>query len=355
MGLLMYGFIYLLTIALILDNRFIPSRLFPLIWFAVMFCLSLSIRWPLISSGQFTYVGDLTAYVINFTSGVSFITYHLREPVFFIGSQYLYNIVGNPGLVFIISDSILFATFYKSVGLFQSFFSKPIIFNNIKYLYFAAILTYPFISGMHNHYRQILAVAIAMCALGLAEKKPMKAFFIFLISALTHNATLLLAPILLILHKRNLTFNLWLMGFFAVIFILFPPSDFFISEVFRRFSETEVRETIAARAEIYLYLILFCTFFVILLEYFYKRKVQAKFIMLIMLLTLVYFVSFLLFANQPASRVFMMVLTILFLLIGFYIEVRFKTGSIERLIYFHISLVPLLGLRGDGLVYEFGL
>jgi len=355
MGLFIYGIIYLLTIALIVDNRIIPSRLFPLIWFAIMFCLSISIRWPLIQSGHLTHDGDLAGYVYNFTMGDSIISYHWREPLFFIGSQYLYNIVGNPGLVFIFLDSILFFTFYKSVGLFQSFFSKPIIFNNIKYLYFAAFLAYPFISGMHNHYRQILAVTIAMCALGLAEKKPMKAFFIFLISVLTHNALVLLAPILLILSKRNLTLKISLIGLFAVIFILFLPSDYIIAEVMRRFADTEARETIAARTEIYLYLILFCTFFVMLLEYFYKRKVQAKFIMLIMLLTLVYFVSFLLFANQPASRVFMMVLPILFLLIGLYIEVRFKIGSIERLIYFHISLVPLLGLRGDGLVYEFGL
>ena len=355
MGLFMYAIIYLLTIALILDNRIIPSRFFPLIWFAVMFCLSLSIRWPLIQSGQLNHDGDLAGYVYNLAMGDSLISYHWREPVFFIGTQYLYNIIGNPGLVFIFLDSILFFTFYKSIGLFQSFFSKPIIFNNIKYLYFAAFLAYPFISGMHNHYRQILAVTIAMCALGLAEKKPAKAFFIFLIAVLTHNASVLLAPILLILNKRNLTLKIFLMGLLTSIFILFLPSDYIIGEIMRRFAQTEARETIAARTEVYLYLLLFCTFFVILLEYLYKRKVQTKFIMLIIFLTFIYFVSFWLFANQPASRVFFMVLTILFLLIGMYIEVRFKTGSIERLIYFHISLIPLLGLRGDGLVYEFGL
>ena len=40
--------------------------------------------------------------------------------------------------------------------------------------------------------------------------------------------------------------------------------------------------------------------------------------------------------------------------IGLYIENRFKPIQISRLLYFHLSLVPLLGLRGDGLYYYFG-
>ena len=351
----MYGLIYLLTIMLIVDNRIISSRLFPLIWFLVMFCLSLAIRWPLIQDGYFDMTGDLGGYIYNFSIQGNLISYHWREPIFFIGTKFLYIILGNPGLVFLTLDSLLFLIFYKAIGLSQSLFSKPIVFNNIKYLYFAAFLAYPFISGMHNHYRQILAITFVLYSIGCAEKKPTKGYFFFLISILIHNATVLFLPIYLLIQKRNLSINLFLTGVLFTILIFFLPFEYIGEEVYRRFAETETRNNLALRTEIYLYLLLFCSGFIILLEYLSKRDAQTNFVKILILLTLVYFVSFWVFANQPASRVFFMVLTLLFLLIGLYIEVRFKAGSFERLTYFHISLIPLLGLSGDGLIYEFGV
>lgn len=353
----MYGLIYLLTIMLIIDNRMIPSRVFPLFWFTVMVCLSLSVRWAMIQSGQALGDGDLSAYVLNMgVEGIN--SYHIREPVFWFGSRYLYNVIGNPGLVFVVMDIILFLTFYKSVGLFQTFFPKHIKFDNVKYLYFGAFLVYPYLTGMHNHYRQILAVSFAMCAFGLAEKKTRKALFVYLISILTHNATILLFPIFLLARKRNISTFLMVLAVPAIIFIFFLPSYFSFFgydgwyEIARRFSEVGVSDVSSARNQIYLYLLLLTTFSIIILEYASKGRVQYLLIKVLICLVAIYFVSFWIFPNQATSRVFFMILTLFYSLIGLYIEVKFKTESLIKLFYFHLALVPLLGLRGDGLVYD---
>jgi hypothetical protein len=248
-------------------------------------------------------------------------------------------------------DAVLFLTFYKSVGLFQTFFPKPIKFDNVKYLYFGAFLIYPYLTGMHNHYRQILAVTVAMVAFGLAEKKLVTALVFYLCSILIHNSVALLFPIFLLAHKRITSFNLIGIGALAIILTLFIPS-YYLDEIIRRFVQIGVRDVVHVRTEIYLYLLLLTTSFIIILEYTFNRRVQHLLIKVLISLTAIYLFSFVVFPNQGASRVFFMVLTLLYILIGLYIEVRFKTGPLVRLLYFHFSLIPLLGLRGDGLVYD---
>ena len=351
MGLIMYGFIYILTIVLIIDSRIISSRIFPLFWFTVMVCLSLSVRWRMIQSGQALGGGDISAYVLNMSIQDTMLSYHWREPVFWLGSQYLYQLIGNPGLVFVVMDAVLFLTFYKSVGLFQTFFPKPIKFDNVKYLYFGAFLVYPYMTGMHNHYRQILAVTVAMVAFGLAERKLVKALVFYLCSILIHNATILLFPIFLLARKRVTSFNLIGIGALAIILTLFIPS-YYLDEIIRRFVQIGVRDVVHVRTEIYLYLLLLTTSFIIILEYTFNRRVQHLLIKVLISLTAIFLFGFVLFPNQGVSRIFFMVITLLYILIGLYIEVRFKTGPIEKLLYFHFSLIPLLGLRGDGLFYD---
>tara|TARA_B110000008_G_C16969836_1_gene563481 strand:+ start:787 stop:1761 length:975 start_codon:yes stop_codon:yes gene_type:complete len=323
-----------------------------------MVCLSLSIRWEMIQSGQVLNDGDLSAYVYNM--GVEkTLSYHLREPIFWYGSRYLYIVFGNPGLVFVFMDIILFLTFYKSVGLFKTFFSKHINFHNVKYLYFSAFLFYPYIAGMHNHYRQILAVTIAMCAFGIAEKKPRKALFVFLISIATHNGMVMLLPILLLSGKRKISTGVMTIAGLVTIITLFVPAylGYFgydgWSELIRRFNDIGTSDIATGRAKMYLYLLLLTTFFIIILEYSFKARAQYLLIKVLICLTAIYFVGFLLFPNHAASRVFFMVFTLFLPLTGLYVEIKFKTEPTVRLLYFHLSLVPLLGLRGDGLVYEF--
>jgi hypothetical protein len=308
----------------------------------------------MIQSGQVDVQGDIWGYAYNMQLDGNLVSYHYREPIFWLGTQFLYKIIGNPGLVFVVTDIILFLTFYKSVSLLKTFFSKPIKFENLKYLYFGAFLVYPYLTGMHNHYRQILAVCFSMCAVGLVDKDLRKAYFFFIVSILIHNAAAMLFPIfMLIQQKRYLFFNFIFLSALSVIMILFLPSDISY-EIKRRITDISTRSYSDTRTEIYLYLLLFSTFVIIVIEYSSKWEVrQNPLIKIMCCMTAIYFMSFLLLADQPASRVFFMILTMLYIFIGMYVDVRFNNGSLKKLLYMHLSLIPLLGLQGDGLVYEF--
>jgi hypothetical protein len=258
---------------LIIDHRIIPARLFFLFWLTVMVCLSLSIRWPFILTDQLFGESDLTAIVYNMQEPSGYISYYLREPVFWFGIQFLYNVIGNPGLVMVVMDIFIFFIFYKSIVLFQNYFSKHINFHNVKYLYFGAFIIYPYIVGMHNHYRQIMAVTIAMYAIGLTKKKTLKSILVFLISMLIHNSTILLLPILFLLGNRNFSSNFikilvlaLISSIFTFIFLPFFGYDGF-SQILRRFSDLTVESTLNYRNLIYCYLLILATLFVIILEY----------------------------------------------------------------------------------------
>ncbi len=360
MGLLMYLLIYIITVMLIIDNRIIPSRLFFLFWFTVMVCLSLSIRWTLIQGSEVSAESDLGAVVMNMRIEQGVISYHLREPVFWYGIRYLHKVIGNPGLVFVVMDVVLFLTFYKSVGLFQRFFLNHINFHNVKYLYFGAFLIYPYLAGMHNHYRQILAVTIAMYAFGITDKKLVKSLFAFLISIAIHNAMIILLPILFLAGKRKISSSLMTLIGLAIIFVaVVPLTAVFFGydswyEINRRLSQVGVRDTFSARNVIYLGLLIFATLFVITVEFTSKRKAHYLLIVVLIYLTVLYCFSLWAFPEQGSSRIFFIVLTLLYLLLGLYVETKFKTEPTVRLLYFHLLLVPLMGLRGDGLVYNFG-
>jgi len=360
MGLLMYLLIYMITVMLILNHKIIPQRIFFSFWFAVMLSLSFSIRWTIIESNEVVGDNDLAAFVLNMKFDDGFISYHLREPVFWYGIQFLYSVIGNAGLVFVTIDIIIFITFYKSVHLFQTFFLKNINFYNVRYLYFGAFLCYPYIAGMHNHYRQILAVTIAFYAIGIANKKFKKSTLIFIISIAIHNAMIILAPIIfLLVGNRKIWLNLLFMASLTIILSIIIPL-FFANlgfdawyEINRRFKAVGMMDASSIRNVMYLIIMIFGACLVIFLELSKKGKTHFLLVSVLVYMTIVYALTVWLLPDQPSSRIFFLILSLIYLLFGLYIEVKFKTEPIVRLLYFHVSLIPLLGLRGDGLVYYF--
>ena len=359
MGLLMYLFIYLITLMLILNHKIIPKRLFFSIWFTVMLCLSLSIRWSVIESNQIMNDGDLSSFVNNMKIKDLFISYYLKEPVFWFGIKFLYGIIGNAGLVFVLIDAIIFVTFYKAVASLQIFFQKKINFVNVRYLYYGAFLCYPYIAGMHNHYRQILAFSVALYAIGLLKKSIKKPFFIFLTSLAIHNTMVVLLPIFLLLGKHKISSSIIFSAGLVVVIGLIAPLLFGSFgydawyEINRRFSLVGYVDSSSLRNIIYLFLMIFGACSVAFLEFTAKGKANYMLTTVLAYLTILYGATIWFLPDQASSRIFFLVLGLLYLLIGIYIETRFRTEPVVRLIYFHVTLIPLLGLRGDGLVYYF--
>jgi hypothetical protein len=344
---------------LILNNKIIPKRLFFLIWFTVMICLSFSIRWSVIESNQIMNDGDLSSFVNNMKIQDLFISYYLKEPVFWFGIKFLYSIIGNAGLVFVLIDAIIFVAFYKAVTSLQIFFQKKINFVNVRYLYYGAFLCYPYIAGMHNHYRQILAFSVVLYAIGLLNKSIKKPFFIFLISIAIHNTMIVLLPIFLLLGKHKISFSIIFSAGLVVVIgliasLLFGSFGYDAwYEINKRFSLVGYVDSSSIRNLIYLFLMIFTACSVAFLEFTAKGKANYKLTTVLAYLTILYGATILFLPDQASSRIFFLVLGLLYLLLGIYIETRFRTEPFVRLIYFHISLIPLLGLRGDGLVYYF--
>jgi hypothetical protein len=359
MGMLMYLMIYLITVLLILNHNVIPKRFFFLIWFVVMFYLSLSIRWSVIESNEVLNDGDLSSFVNNMKIEGLIISYFLKEPVFWFGIQFLYGAIGNAGLVFVVVDAIMFVAFYKAVSSFQIFFKKKIDFDNLKYLYFGAVLCYPFMAGMHNHYRQILAVIIAFYAIGLLNKNVKTSFITFLVSIAIHNAMIVLSPMFLLVGRHKISsWVTYIAGLAIAIGVIIPLffSNFGYDgwyEINRRLRGVEYVNSSSVRNLIYLFIMIFSTCSVAFLEFITKGKANYIIVAVLAYMSTLYGFTVWFLPDQASSRIFFLVLTLLYILFGLYIETKFKADPIVRLVYFHITLIPLLGLSGDGLVYYF--
>ncbi|MDB2389750.1 hypothetical protein N9X12_00800 [Alphaproteobacteria bacterium] len=134
----------------------ISRRFFFSAWFFVMVCLSLSSRLG------FVYIpeSDYDTYAINMAITDYILPYHYREFVFWLGSRFLYGMLGDPNLVFVVMDLVLFIAFYNALKLLTIVFDKEIDTANLRYLFFGAFLFLPFYMGFNNTYRQLLAICI---------------------------------------------------------------------------------------------------------------------------------------------------------------------------------------------------
>ena len=125
MSALMFGVIYLFTLMLAVSHRVIPNRFFFLIWFSVMIFLSLSLRLNFMPDPE----SDMGSYAMNMAITEYIPTHHAREFIFWLGSRYLYQILGDPGLVFIVMDIILFLVRYIHYNINANNFVNDTIVN----------------------------------------------------------------------------------------------------------------------------------------------------------------------------------------------------------------------------------
>jgi len=212
---------------------------------------------------------------------------------------------------------------------------------------------------MHNHYRQILAVTIAFYAIGIANIKFKKSFLILILTIAIHNSMIILAPILLLVGRRNIRSN-FIIVITLILILSFIFSLFFqyfgydgLYQIKRRFSSIAQVDTFSIRNMIYLLIMIFAICLLLVLEFTTRGRVHYLLASVLVYMTIIYALTLWFLPDQPSSRIFFLILTLVYLLFGLYIEIKFKTEPTVRLLYFHISLIPLLGLRGDGLVYYF--
>ena len=334
MELLIYLLAYLLTVWFIFFPKSLSKKPFFIFWYIFSICLSLIIR----SSIGVTESADIDGYIINMTAD-EIIPYFLREPIFWFGIRFLYDIFGSGVVVFVILDSLLFILIYYGFYLCQKAFYSNISKSNMNYLYFAALLFFPYVMGMHNIYRQIIATAIFIIVIGLVgNKKTFRGYITSLIAVLIHNPVAFFLPVLVMTMKNNL----YKYSSFIVLglIILFLQALNQIDTPFlAREDSIEIGKNIPYLYLISLYVILG---FVLLTELNTKDKVNSYFLSILIISTVFYTYSTFTFSSEQSQRFIFYIFGLLFPFFGFYLETRFKPVILSRLIFFHVSLAPLI-------------
>jgi len=345
MELSLYILIYLLATTFALAPQIINERNTFILWLSIAIALSISIRLPLLIGGELNL--DIGAYINKIESPLSdqgFLggTYILREFVFFYSMRALKIILNNNFLVFIVFDTIIFLLLYKGMTLIRKGFFPVLQISNTKYLFFAVLVFFPVIIGMHSLYRQLFSIILLILAIGLTiNNKKIKGFFIFLLSIFSHNSSIIFITLIWALNGKlsykYLAFAALIISPFAIAFVLNSSNPYLL----RVGAQLEIGRVIE-----YIYLFIFCTTTLIImtLEGLKRRKNEkfGIFILTLTLLTIIYLIAVYSLSSLSSQRIAFTVFLIVFLMIGYYLEESFKHKVIMRLIYLNISLLPLL-------------
>lgn len=337
MAIEIYFGIYIITTILAISPRAISGRFFFLTWFVVMVCLSLSSRLNFIYSPE----SDYGAYAMNMAITDYILPYHYREFVFWLGSRFLYGMLGDPNLVFVVMDLVLFIAFYNALKLLATIFDKDIDTGNLRYLFFGAFLCLPYVVGFNNSYRQLLAICIFLNSLAYVRTKPKLSFFIFLISFFTHNVVAILVPFLILIRNKS---NSYLFPILAPVvggLVLFFVMNSDIAEL-NRSGGVEIGKRIAW---IYLFTLIFIAVIFSSIEIYRSTRANTKQSILggiLLFGTLMYFAGFMILPSQTSERMFFAIFTVLYLLLGVYLESHFRTSYLVRIIYSQLASLPTL-------------
>lgn len=301
-----------------------------------MIFLSLSLR--LTGLDNFEQGSDFDTYIYNMKLEGVYATYHIREFIFWFGIRYLYQTFLDPFYVFFILDIILFLIFYKAVNLSKNLFNYEIKFKNLKYLFFLAFLFFPFFLGMSNAYRGIFALPFVLLSLGYIKKKPKKGYLIFFLSIFIHNSSAILFPFLLLLRSKSQLKIIPLVSIFLLLFFIFQI-DTFTSKYLIRADAIEIGDRISS---VYLFILISISIFIIFLESVVKERGNEQFLYLFSYLFFIYLTLYFSTSSQQAERVFLLIMSILFIPMGIYLENKLKPTYVVRLVYLVFVLSPLL-------------
>jgi hypothetical protein len=144
--------------------------------------------------------------------------YMIREFVFYGIMYQLYNLLENEILTFLIVDIIFFILLLINIKQLNS--DKV---NSSFILLSLVTLSFPFIMGIENIYRQLLASLLVLFAYNIRKKNEFYSNAFFLISLFFHNSMILFFPLLVLVKffTLNLKSRLFITLLFLIIEIIF--------------------------------------------------------------------------------------------------------------------------------------
>jgi hypothetical protein len=123
-----------------------------------------------------------------------------KEFAFWLTGRFLYHLTNSEVLTYIGLDLLWLAVLLFSFNKY-----KNKIFT--KRLLILLFVSFPFILGIENLYRQHFALVFVMSAYLLREKEPKYSFFLYITSIFIHNSMIVFFPLMLIKHFYNFNFK----------------------------------------------------------------------------------------------------------------------------------------------------
>lgn len=261
-----------------------------------------------------------------------------REFIFFFGSKYLYDLIGNAISVFVVIDFIFYILLFNGLVLIRKGFFLKV--KSHYYVYFAILIFFPVVLGTHTILRQLFATVLFINTFGyIGNKKYLKGIIVFLISIFVHNSMLYFLPILLFTIRKPITKTL---SVIMLLFIVLINSNITTSS-----SELLIRDY-TTNVEgykitlMYIYSLLSILLFVVKMEVFHRKVTKIFFSWIVLMLLIIYFSAVSSFSSGVSQRVAFLVFSFLFPILAFYIELIFKQKILMRIIFLHISILPLI-------------
>ena len=336
MELIAYSLLYLIMIFFIFFPGIIKEKYFFIFWLIIVITLSFIIRSTI---GEGAVQTDIEGYVISMQEDTVEHIYFLREFIFWFGSRYLFNILEDATSVFVVLDIIFYLFLYKGISLNKEIFTSNIKTENIRYIFFGILLFFPFVLGMHNVYRQVMATAIFMTTIGyFSNSEFKKSFLTFLLAFFVHNSIVIFIGSIFVFSKKNIykifAFVSTISGLIGSSIVISLSSGWFT----RATAELSIGNNIAY---LYLGILLAIITIVIFFERFNKEKKFNPLIYFFIILFMIYSYSAFTLTSQAAERVVLYALGLMFPFLAFYCEDRFKPKILIRLIFSHLSIAPL--------------
>ncbi|ADT85360.1 EpsG family protein [Vibrio furnissii] len=204
MTLELITYVILLIFAVLFIFIRCPSRIQFILYFVLTLFYSIVVRY----SG---FDLDINTYVRTLSFDNLFSTYYLREPIYWLSSNFIYrNIINKEELVLVLYDVISFLVIYKA-------------YKNLEipyYFIYLYIIFFPSLMGLQNVYRQYLSMCFLFLSISYAHNGSKKSFFWWLISGLTHNVGFIFLPVLYAFKTTTYSKALFIFSSLSIIVLL---------------------------------------------------------------------------------------------------------------------------------------
>lgn len=315
MELLLYLWVLILSIYSTFFGIEKGESKFRVYWSALMICSSLIIRNNF-QSDIIVYAREMKAFSLNF--------YLLREPILWYGQKLIYQILKSDYLTFVLIDFIFIQIIFEALKNLKS----P------KFIYYSIFLSFPFILGFQNIYRQWAAQCLLLYILSLSKtstRSSYKKLFLLFVASLIHNVSFIFLPLILAQGKsKSVTFRSLLFLLLITILLI------------------QVRDTKTQASTGYSLELLYGLFFTILslAPLLFDRlriKVEKfKFYQKMIFLTLIGLIGLAFLSSTASERIFIFILFLAYPFLILEIEKNFLQKPFIRIVYIFIFFIPIL-------------